>query len=111
MTCEHNLYLSKGYFGTWEIGYVFNSDYWGNGYAFESAKELITYAFEKLDARRIIAMCNPSNESSWKLLEHLTFRREGTLIKNIYFFTDTNGNPIWQDTYEYGLLKEEWKKL
>lgn len=74
---------------------MFNSDYWGNGYAFESAKELITYAFEKLDARRIIAMCNPSNESSWKLLEHLTFRREGTLIKNIFFFTDTNGNPIW----------------
>ncbi|MFA9375999.1 MAG: GNAT family N-acetyltransferase [Lachnotalea sp.] len=102
-----NLYLAQGEFDTWELGYVFNSDFWGNGYALESAKELITYAFEKCGARRIIAMCNPLNQSSWKLLEHLTFRREGKLIKNIYFFKDACGNPIWQDTYEYGLLKEE----
>lgn len=105
-----NLYLAKGGdFDTWKLGYVFNSDYWGSGYAFESAKELITYAFNNLGARRIIANCNPLNERSWRLLEHLTFRREGFLIKNIYFNTDDNCNPIWQDTYEYGLLKEEWK--
>jgi RimJ/RimL family protein N-acetyltransferase len=54
-------------------------------------------------------MCNPENQASWKLLERLGFRREGTLLKNIYFFTDENDNPIWQDTFEYGLLKEEWK--
>lgn len=104
-----NLYFAKGDFDTWELGYVFNSDFWGKGYAFESAKALITFAFEKLGARRIIAECNPLNASSWKLLEHLNFRREGHLIKNVFFFTDENGNPIWQDTYEYGLLKEEWK--
>lgn len=106
-----NLYLAKGEFDTWELGYVFNSQFWGNGYAFESVKALITYAFENWGARRIVAMCNPLNKSSWKLLEHLKFRREGDLIKNIFFFTDDNGNPIWQDTYEYGLLKEEWKKI
>lgn len=103
-----NLYLAKGEFDTWELGYVFNSDFWGKGYAFESAKTLITFVFENFGARRIIARCNPLNEPSWKLLEHLTFRREGNLIKNCYFFKDDNGNPIWQDTYEYGLLKEEW---
>lgn len=106
-----NLYLAEGDFDTWELGYVFNSVYWGNGYAFESAKALITYAFENLRARRIIAMCNPLNESSWKLLERLNFRREGNLIKNIFFFKDGSGNPIWQDTYEYGLLKEEWRDI
>lgn len=106
-----NLYLAKGDFDTWELGYVFNSEYWGNGYASESAKALISYAFEKMKARRIIALCNPQNEHSWKLLEHLSFRREGTLIKNVSFFTDDNGIPIWQDTYEYGLLKEEWNGL
>ena len=104
-----NLYLVQGEFDTWELGYVFNSDFWGRGYAFESAKALITYAFENLAARRIVARCNPLNEPSWKLLERLAFRREGTLIKNCYFFEDDNGNPIWQDTYEYGLLKEEWR--
>lgn len=104
-----NLYLAKENFDTWELGFVFNSDFWGNGYAFESAKALITYVFENWGARRIIAMCNPLNEPSWKLLERLNFRREGRLIKNIYFITDEKGNPIWQDTYEYGLLKEEWE--
>ncbi len=103
-----NLYLAKRDFDTWELGYVFNSDFWGKGYAFESARALITNAFENWGARRIVAMCNPLNEPSWKLLEHLTFRREGTLRRNIYFSTDDSGNPIWQDTYEYGLLKEEW---
>lgn len=54
-------------------------------------------------------MCNPQNQSSWKLLERLGFRREGTLIRNIYFFCDEAGEPLWQDTYEYGMLKEEWR--
>ncbi len=104
-----NLYFAGGDFDTWELGYVFNCDFWGKGYAFESAKALISYAFANNLARRIVSMCNPLNESSWKLLEHLGFRREGTLRKNIYFFLDNNKNPIWQDTYEYGLLREEWK--
>ena len=104
-----NLYLSKGDYDTWELGYVFNSDFWGNGYAYESAAALITQAFEEWGARRLVAMCNPQNQSSWKLLERLGFRREGTLIRNIYFFCDEAGEPLWQDTYEYGMLKEEWR--
>ena len=103
-----NLYLEKGDYDTWEFGYVFHNDYWGMGYAFESAQALIQQAFFQFNARRIIACCNPLNEASWRLLEKLGFRREGTLIKNIYFNTNQQGDPIWQDTYEYGLLKEEW---
>ena len=61
-----NLYLSKGDYDTWELGYVFNSDFWGNGYAYESAAALITQAFEEWGARRLVAMCNPQNQSSWK---------------------------------------------
>ncbi len=103
-----NLYLAKGDFDTLEIGYVFNLKYWGKGYATESAKALIDIAFSQLGARRIVAMCNPLNEHSWKLLERLGMRREGTLIKNIYFKKDINGHPLWADTYEYGILKSEW---
>ena len=103
-----NLYLAKGDFDTWEIGYVFNLNYWGKGYATESAKALMNTAFSQLGARRIVAMCNPLNEHSWKLLEGLGMRREGTLIKNIYFKKGINGEPLWADTYEYGILKSEW---
>lgn len=106
-----NLYFSRGDFDTWELGYVFNKTYHGKGYAFESANALLDYSFCKLGARRIVAMCNPDNISSWKLLDRLHMRREGHLLKNISFKTDTNGDPIWLDTFEYAILKEEWDSL
>lgn len=106
-----NLYFSEQDFNTWEIGYVFNNNYQGLGYATESAEEVLKEAFNNLGARRVIAMCNPENIASWRLLERLSMRREGHLIKNIYFKKDKAGNPIWQDTYEYALLEEEWRML
>ncbi|MBE6054852.1 MAG: GNAT family N-acetyltransferase [Clostridium sartagoforme] len=104
-----NLYFHKDSFETYEVGYVFNRNYWGNGYATEALKALIKYAFEELGVRRIIAMCDPKNHNSWKLLERVGMRREGTLLQNVYFFTDENNNPIWKDTYEYAMLKDEYK--
>lgn len=106
-----NLYLGKGEFATWELGYVFHKQYHGQGYATESAKALLDYAFTKLGARRITAMCNPKNDHSWKLLERLRMRREGLLLQNVYFKTDGNGKPIWLDTFEYAILQDEWYQI
>lgn len=103
-----NLYFSKGDFETWEVGYVFNDKYWGNGYASESLLALMEYAFLSLNVRRMIAQCDPKNIPSWKLLERVGMRREGELLQNIFFFTDEHGNPIWKDTYEYAILKAEY---
>jgi len=103
-----NIYLAKQDFDTWELGYVFNSNFHGNGYATEAAKALMNTAFRENGARRITAMCNPLNTPSWKVLERLGMRREGHLIKNIYFKKDDDENPIWADTYEYGILMSEW---
>jgi len=104
-----NVYLNPQEFDTWEIGFVFNERYRGQGYATEAAEALLKWAFTTQNARRVIAMCNPLNKSSWRLLERLGFRREGHLIQNIYFKHDAAGNPIWQDTYEYGLLATEFQ--
>lgn len=103
-----NIYFAKQDFDTWEIGYVFNSNYQGKGYATESCIRVMDYVFKELDARRIIAECDPQNPPSWKLLERLKMRREGHFRQNIYFFKDKNDIPIWKDTYEYGILKNEW---
>ncbi|SHO51738.1 GNAT family N-acetyltransferase [Anaerocolumna xylanovorans] len=103
-----NLYLAKQDFDTWELGYVFNEKYHNKGYATESGKAIIDFAFNELKARRIVAMCNPLNSSSWKLLERLNMRREGHLLQNIYFKKDENNRPIWVDTYEYAILFDEW---
>jgi len=93
---------------TYEIGYVFNATYQKQGFAAEAATAILNYAFNALHARRVIAMCNPKNVNSWRLLERLHMRREGHLIQNIYFNKDEEGHPIWQDTYEYGILAQEW---
>lgn len=105
------MYFSKGDFDTWELGYVFNRKYQGQGYATESARALINYAFTNLNVRRVVAMCSSKNNNSWKLLERLGMRREGLLLQNVYFKTDDNGEPLWMDTYEYAMLKSEWEKL
>ncbi|MBD7913186.1 MULTISPECIES: GNAT family N-acetyltransferase [Clostridium] len=103
-----NFYFGKREYDTYELGYVFNSSYWHKGYATESAKAFMNFVFKELKVRRIIAMCNPENELSWKLLERLNLIREGYLRKNIYFKINANNEPIWQDTYEYGILRESY---
>lgn len=106
-----NIYFAAQEFDTWELGYVFHNTYQGMGYATESAKAVLNEAFEALGARRVVAMCNPENAPSWRLLERLGMRREGHLKQNIFFKKDAAGNPIWQDTYEYAILADEWSVL
>lgn len=98
-----NVYLGKRDFEALEIGYVFNRNYWGHGYAAESCKALISQAFAS-GVHRIYAECDPQNENSWRLLESLGFRREAHLRKNVYFWRDESGNPLWKDTYLYAKL-------
>jgi len=106
-----NLYRTKKDFGEWEIGYVFNPEYWGRGYATEAARALVARLFETEAARRITAKCDPLNERSWKMLERLGFTREGRLRRNVFFKCDARGEPIWKDTYVYGLLKDDEKLI
>lgn len=103
-----NLYFSPGDFDAWELGYVFHDECWGKGYATEACRALLTEAFSKGKVRRVIAMCNPENTASWQLMERLGMCREGHLRQNIWFRRDENGQPIWQDTYEYAILREEF---
>ena len=103
-----NIYLSAPEDGTCELGYVFNDAFQGMGYATEAARAVVGDAFANLGARRIVAMCNPLNVSSWKLLERLGMRREGWLLQNVSFKTDAAGRPVWQDTFEYAILASEY---
>ncbi|MFD1900634.1 GNAT family N-acetyltransferase [Enterococcus termitis] len=106
-----NLYFAEGNFNTWTLGYVFNKKYLGQGYASESVKLLLEYVFRETPIHRGVALCNPENKASWSLLERVGFRREGHLKKNVYFWKDETDQPVWQDTFEYGLLKDECASL
>ncbi|MDO5517484.1 MAG: GNAT family protein, partial [Clostridium sp.] len=109
-----NIYFAKDGpddFKTYELGYVFNSSYWGNGYATEACMKIMEYAFKELYAHRIYARCNPENSASWKLMERLHMRKEGHFKNKAFFFRDKDGNPLWHDAYEYAILDEEFKCL
>lgn len=101
-----NLYFARGEFDTAELGYVFNRHYWGHGYARESCRALMADAFAG-GVHRIVAECDPENVNSWRLLEALGFTREAHLRKNVYFWKDEQGNPIWKDTYVYARLSTD----
>ena len=100
-----NVYLGKREFESLEIGYVFNKQYWGRNYAWESCDILIKKAFSER-IHRVYAECDPCNTASWKLLERLGFIREAHYRQNVYFWKDNNGKPIWKDTFVYTLLNK-----
>lgn len=103
-----NVYLSEQEYGAWEIGYVFNANFWGKGYATEAMRTVLDDTFRNRGAHRVVAGCDPENTASWRLLERLGLRREGHLLQNIYFKTDEKNRPLWKDSYLYGLLREEY---
>ena len=92
---------------TWEIGYIVNPAYQGEGYATEAVAALLKKEFKEKHIHRVFAHCNPENLASWKLLERVGLRREGLLRKNVFFRRGHNGEELWTDTYEYAILKEE----
>lgn len=98
-----NVYLGKREFNTLELGYVFNEEYWGRGFAKESCQKLIEDAFSK-GIHRVYSECNPENPNSWRLLERLGFVREACFKSNVYFWTDEKNEPIWIDTYVYSRI-------
>lgn len=101
-----NIYLAKRDYEAFEIGYVFNKQYWGNGYAAESCRALICKVFSE-GAHRIFAECDPCNSASWRLLESLGFEREAHYRQNVYFWKDEHGKPIWKDTFVYAILNNK----
>jgi len=92
---------------TWELGYIVNPAFQGEGYATEAVAALLTNEFKEKHIHRVFAHCNPENLASWKLLDRVGLRREGLLKRNIFFRRAPNGEELWTDTYEYAILKEE----
>jgi RimJ/RimL family protein N-acetyltransferase len=59
-----------------DIGFAFLPDYWNKGFAFEAATAVLNYAREQLKIHRVLAIVNPDNDASIKLLEKLGLRFE-----------------------------------
>jgi RimJ/RimL family protein N-acetyltransferase len=86
-----------------EIGYTFDPEYAGQGYATEAGQALLRIAFDGVGVRRVIAKCSADNEPSWRLMERLGMRREERSVKAELMRTGE-----WVDAMTYALLRDEW---
>jgi len=54
-----------------DIGFAFLPRYWSRGYAFESAAAVMIYAREVLGLKRVVAITDPVNEGSIRVLHRI----------------------------------------
>lgn len=85
----------------YEIGWIYNKDYWRQGYAFESCKAVIDYAFNSMNIHKIFAETIDGIKSV-SLMKKLGMKLEGIQRSQI---KDNFGN--WADLYFYGILEED----
>ena len=88
---------------TGEIGYSFNPDHYGHGYATEAAAQLLPIAFDGFDFHRVIARVDARNEASCNVLRRLGMRQEAYLRENEWFKGE------WTDEIDFAILADEWR--
>jgi len=59
-----------------DVGFAFLPRFWSRGYAFESASAVMAYGRSALGLKRIVAVTNPDNDGSIRVLEKLGLRFE-----------------------------------
>lgn len=69
-----------------ELGYIFQKEYWHQGYATESALTCKDYAFQNLQLKQIYAIIRDTNIPSQKLAKRLGMQKIDTVIKHYYGF-------------------------
>jgi RimJ/RimL family protein N-acetyltransferase len=90
--------LSEG-----EIGWTVMPKHAGRGYATEAARAVLRMAFEHYGLRRVVANLDARNDRSAALCERLGMRRE------VHRIGDFWSKGRWTDSYEYALLRDEWR--
>jgi RimJ/RimL family protein N-acetyltransferase len=87
------------------ITYCLDHAFWRHGYATESVRALLQWAFATLDLNRVQAETDTRNVASARVLEKLGFVREGTLREDCIVDGEVS------DSWVYGLLRRDWTAL
>lgn len=85
------------------LGYCLARAAWGQGYATEAARALLTWAYDRLDLNRVKAEADTRNDASARVLTKLGFVLEGTQRE------DCVVDGVVSDTWVFGLLRREWE--
>ena len=95
---------------TYSPCWMLSSDYQGKGYMYEAAKAFFDFLFYEKQARRIYLYTEDDNFACQKLSEKLGMRQEGLFKEFVTFVNAPDGTPIYENTYQYAILKKEWEK-
>ena len=85
-----------------EVGMTLAPEFQGKGYATEALRALLDYLFMTLKKHRVFGSVDPRNVSSIRLLERVGMRKEGHMVKSLWFRGE------WVDDVIYAMLEEEW---
>jgi len=78
------------------VQYAITKDAWGKGFATEAAQVFLQYAFEKLKTEKIVAVAEPENASSRRVMEKL-----GMKFVRLGEFYD-------RELVQYAISRESW---
>jgi RimJ/RimL family protein N-acetyltransferase len=87
------------------IGYCLAKEFWGQGYATETARKLLDFGFKQLSLHRIFAFCDPKNTRSMRVLVKIGMRQEGYLREYEWI------KGKWQDSLLYAILDREMMQI
>lgn len=93
--------LSNNRFKLGEIYYTLIPEFWGNGYATEVCKAMITSGFKEFGLHKVEAGVATGNLASIRVLEKSGMTREGLRRKIL---------PIrgeWKDNYHYAIVEDD----
>jgi [ribosomal protein S5]-alanine N-acetyltransferase len=95
---------------TFSVGWNLNPRFGGLGYAHEAAEALFAHLFNARAARRLYAYVEDHNVASRRLCEKLGMRAEGLFLEFISFRNDAQGQPVYENTMQYAILRKEWPR-
>jgi len=87
--------------------WVLHRDYWNQGFGTEMGKAMMQYGFEELNLHRLFATCDTENTGSYRLMERLGMRHEGTFLE--YRPPNKLSDKKYSDCFIYAILKDEWE--
>ncbi len=85
--------------GETEVGYGMIKEFWGKGIGYECAKAWLNYGFKIANAERIVAVADPENTGSWRIMEKCGMKYERT------------DEHYGMECVFYGISKEEFLKM
>ena len=88
------------------LGYLFNFDYHGKGYATEGCRAVLKYAFAQLAADGVKTGTATANYPSRRLLRRLGLKETGRSIGS--FRKTPDGRPIEFAALSLAISREEW---